>query len=74
MARYELKVTQEYSDHVVIEAESEAEAKCLVEDLVYRGRISAVYDKGVKGGYREYDFKVENLYPTNDNVTIGRED
>lgn len=71
MSRYELKVTQEFSDHVVVEAESEAEAKCLVEDCVADERVSAIDIRGVKGGgYQGYDFRVEPLYQTNDPVTI----
>lgn len=71
MSRFELKVTQEFSDHVVVEADTEAEAKCLVEDCVADKRVSAIDIRGVKGGgCQEYDFRVEPLYKTDDPVTV----
>lgn len=71
MSRFELKVTQEFSDHVVVEAESEDEARCLVEDCVADEKVSAIGAKGTKGGgCREYDFRVEPLYQTDDPATV----
>lgn len=69
--KYEIKVSQEFSDHVIVDANSETEARCLVEDCVADGKISAVEAKGTRGGgFREYDFRVEPLYQTDDPPTV----